>query len=168
MATIVDHQIRHAARTYGLIEPFNPVQVNPASYDVQLSGMIKREVVGQEERWVPIDISDRPYVMQPGEFVLASTQEFVRIPSDLECVFNLKSSRGREGYEHLMAGYIDPGFQGNITLEICNVNRHHRLPLLQGMLIGQLRFSKLDSIPMRTYAVTGRYQGDRGVQISKG
>ena len=168
MSTIVDHQIRHLARTYGLIEPFNPEQVNPASYDIQLGAMIKREGVGQEDRWVPVDISEKPYIMQPGEFILASTQEFIRVPVDMECVFNLKSSRGREGYEHLMAGYIDPGFHGEVTLEICNVNRHHRLPLVQGMLMGQLRFSKLDSTPMRSYAVTGRYHKDRGVVTSKG
>lgn len=168
MATIVDYQIRDLSRTMGMIEPFNPEQVNPASYDVQLGSHIKREGVGQESRWVSVDISKNPYVMQPGEFILASTREFIRVPNNMECVFNLKSSRGREGYEHLMAGYIDPGFHGDVTLEICNVNRHHRLPLVQGMLIGQLRFSKLDNIPMRTYAVTGRYQGDRGVQTSKG
>lgn len=168
MATIVDHQIRHFARTYGMIEPFNPERVNPASYDVQLGAMIKKEGIGGEERWVPVDISERPYIMAPGEFVLASTQEFVRVPNSMECEFNLKSSRGREGYEHLMAGYIDPGFHGEVTLELCNMNRHHRLPLVQGMLIGQLRFSKLDDVPMRSYAVTGRYQGDRGVVASKG
>ena len=168
MSTIVDHQIRHFARTYGMIEPFNPEQVNPASYDVRLGAMIKREGVGQEDRWVPVDISEKCYVMQPGEFILASTQEFVRVPNDMECVFNLKSSRGREGFEHLLAGYIDPGFHGEITLELCNVNRHHRLAVCQGMLIGQLRFSRLDAVPMRSYALTGRYQGDRGVVASKG
>ena len=168
MTTIVDHQIRHWARTYGLIEPFNPEQVNPASYDVRLGSVIKREGIGNEERWVDVPIDETPYIMAPGEFVLASTQEFVRVPHDLECVFNLKSSRGREGYEHLLAGYIDPGFHGEVTLELCNMNRHHRLPLVEGMLIGQLRFSRLDDVPMRTYAITGRYHGDRGVVASKG
>jgi dCTP deaminase len=151
-----------------MIEPFNAERVNPASYDVQLGPVIKKEGVGGEDRWVPVDITEKPYVMAPGEFILASTQEFVRVPSSMECEFNLKSSRGREGYEHLMAGYIDPGFHGEITLELCNMNRHHRLPLVQGMLIGQLRFSKLDDVPMRSYAITGRYQGDRGVVASKG
>ena len=117
MTTIVDHQIRHWARTYGLIEPFNPEQVNPASYDVRLGSVIKREGIGSEERWVDVPIDETPYIMAPGEFILASTQEFIRVPHDLECVFNLKSSRGREGYEHLLAGYIDPGWSGQITLE---------------------------------------------------
>lgn len=168
MATIVDYQIRELARTAGLVEPFNPEQINPASYDVTLGPTIMREGIGGEGRWVEIDITNGVYSLAPGEFVLASTQELVRIPNDLECVFNLKSSRGREGYEHLLAGYIDPGFHGQITLEICNVNRHHRLPLSHGMRIGQLRFSKLDSIPHRPYALTGRYHGDKGVVTSKG
>ena len=168
MSTIVDHQIRHLARTMGLVEPFNPELVNPASYDVTLGPTILVEGRPGRERWVEVDITDGVYSLEPGEFVLAHTQELVRVPSNLECVFNLKSSRGREGYEHLMAGYIDPGFTGRVTLELVNVNRYHRLPLEHGMRIGQLRFSKLDEIPMRSYAVTGRYQNDQSVQSSRG
>ena len=168
MSTIVDHQIRHLARTAGLVEPFDPELVNPASYDVTLGPTILVEGRPGSERWVEVDIEGGVYSLQPGEFVLAHTAEIVRVPNNLECVFNLKSSRGREGYEHLMAAYIDPGFCGRVTLELVNVNRFHRLPLEHGMRIGQLRFSKLDEIPMRSYAVTGRYHGDQGVQISKG
>ena len=168
MATLVDFQIRELARTAGLVEPFNPDQINPASYDVTLGTTILKEGVGAEPRWIPVDITGGVYVMQPGEFILAATEEMVRIPNSLECVFNLKSSRGREGFEHLLAGYIDPGFHGKITLELCNVNRHHRLALEPGMRIGQLRFSRLDAVPHRSYAVTGRYHGDSGVMTSKG
>ncbi|MCP4816959.1 MAG: dCTP deaminase, partial [Planctomycetaceae bacterium] len=115
-----------------------------------------------------VDIENGVYVMEPGEFILAHTIEYVRVPPSLECVFNLKSSRGREGYQHLLAAYIDPGFHGQVTLELVNVNRKKRLPLEHGMRIGQLRFSRLDAIPMRTYAQTGRYHKDLGVQRSKG
>ena len=168
MSTIVDHQIRHLARTAGLVEPFDPDMVNPASIDVTLGPTILVEGRPGSERWVEVDIEGGIYSLQPGEFVLAHTAEIVRVPNNMECVFNLKSSRGREGYEHLMAAYIDPGFQGRVTLELVNVNRFHRLPLEHGMRIGQLRFSKLDEIPMRSYAVTGRYQNDQGVQVSRG
>ena len=168
MSSIVDHQIRELCRMTGLVEPFNPEQINPASYDVTLGTTILKEGVGSEDRWIPVDITSGVYVLQPGEFILAATEETVRIPNNLEAVFNLKSSRGREGFEHLMAGYIDPGFHGKITLELCNVNRHHRLALEPGMRIGQLRFSKLDAIPHRSYALTGRYHGDDGVRTSKG
>ena len=168
MSTIVDHQIRDLCRKQGLVEPFDPELVNPASIDVTLGPTILVEGRPGQERWVEVDIEGGVYSLQPGEFVLAHTAEIVRVPNNLECVFNLKSSRGREGYEHLMAAYIDPGFCGRVTLELVNVNRFHRLPLEHGMRIGQLRFSTLDEIPMRSYAVTGRYMNDQGVQVSKG
>ena len=170
MSTITDHQIRALARNQGLVEPFNPDMVNPASIDVTLGSTILYEgdPAKGEDRWEKVDIEGGVYSLAPGEFVLAATEEFVRVPGNLECVFNLKSSRGREGYQHLLAAYIDPGFHGRVTLEICNVNRYHRLPLEHGMRIGQLRFAKVDEIPMRTYAQTGRYHLDEGVQASKG
>ena len=168
MATLVDHQLRNLCKNMGLVEPFAPEMINPASIDVTLGPTILREGGAGEERWVEVDIENGVYSLAPGEFILAATQELVRVPNNIEAVFNLKSSRGREGYEHLMAGYIDPGFTGRVTLELVNVNRYHRLPLEHGMRIGQLRFAKLDEIPMRSYAVTGRYQGDPGVQVSKG
>ena len=166
MSSIVDHQIRHLARTMGLVEPFDPELVNPASYDVTLGNEILVENDHGDFTW--FNISNDTFYMPPGAFVLAHTSEYVRIPNNLECIFQLKSSRGREGYEHALAGYIDPGFHGRVTLELSNVRRFKELPLRAGMKIGQLRFAKLDEIPMRSYAVTGRYQGDLGVQQSKG
>lgn len=166
--TIVDHQLRYLCKMSGLVEPFDPEMVNPASIDVTLGSTILREGRPGEERWVEINIEGGVYSLEPGEFVLAHTVEMIRVPGNMEAVFNLKSSRGREGYEHLMAGYIDPGFMGRVTLELVNVNRYHRLTLEHGMRIGQLRFAKVDEIPMRSYAVTGRYQGDKSVQPSRG
>ena len=171
MSTLVDHQLRSLCRTTGLVEPFDPDLVNPASIDVTLGSTILREgrhAYTGEDRWVEVDIENGVYSLEPGEFVLAHTAELIRVPNYLECVFNLKSSRGREGYDHLMAGYIDPGFTGRVTLELVNVNRYHHLPLEHGMRIGQLRFSRLDAKPLRSYAVTGRYHGDQSVQESKG
>lgn len=170
MATLVDHQLRNLCKMRGLVEPYSPEMINPASIDVTLGATLLREGDPSkgEDRWVEVDIENGVYSLAPGEFVLAATQELVRVPSNIECVFNLKSSRGREGYEHLMAAYIDPGFVGRVTLELVNVNRFHRLPLEHGMRIGQLRFAKVDSCPMRSYAVTGRYQNDQNVQQSRG
>ena len=152
----------------GLVEPFDPGMVNPASIDVTLGPTLLVEGKPGEDRWVERDIESGIYILAPGEFVLAHTQELIRVPSNLECVFNLKSSRGREGYNHALAGYIDPGFTGRVTLELCNVNRYHRLFLRHGMRIGQLRFSRLDATPLRSYAVTGRYQNASSVEESKG
>jgi dCTP deaminase len=165
MATIVDYQIRHLCRTAGLVEPFNSDLVNPASIDVRLGKQIFTET---ESGWVEIDVSKKEYSMSPGEFILGHTLELVRIPCNYECIFQLKSSRGREGYEHALAGYIDAGFVGQVTLELTNLNRYHYLPLKQGMKIGQLRFIKLDSTPLRPYSLTGRYQNNTGACVSLG
>lgn len=165
MSTLVDHQIRYHAKTRGLVEPFEPEQLNPASYDVTLGSKLQVERYGG---FYEVDISDRTYYLQPGDFVLAHTQELVRIAPGLEAVFQLKSSRGREGYQHMLAGYIDPGFTGQVTLELKNVTNYQRLPLYKGLRIGQLRFATLESIPARPYFVTGRYNHDMGAQKSKG
>ena len=166
MATIVDHQIRHLCRTQGLVEPFDPEMVNPASIDVTLGDQILVE--NDNGKFTPFNIYDECFYMPPGAFILAHTAEYIRVPNDMECIFQLKSSRGREGYEHALAGYIDAGFAGRVTLELSNLRRFKELPLRAGMRIGQLRFAKLDDVPLRPYSVTGRYHGDEGVQESKG
>jgi len=166
MATIVDHQIRKLCREIGLVEPFDPELVNPASYDVTLAPIILVE--NDHGGFTEFNISKETFWMPPGAFVLASTNEWVRVPNNLESVFQLKSSRGREGYGHQLAAYIDPGFHGNVTLELHNSRRFKELPLTAGLRIGQLRFMKVDELPMRGYGLTGRYQGDHGVQVSKG
>ncbi len=153
-------------RMSGLVEPFDADMINPASIDVTLGDEILVE--NDNGGFTPFNIKEQTFYMPPGAFVLASTAEWVRIPNSMECVFQLKSSRGREGYDHALAGYVDPGFHGNITLELSNLRRFKELPLSAGMRIGQLRFMKLDSAPVRPYSLTGRYQGDCGVQESKG
>ncbi len=176
MTSLVDFQIRELSRTAGLIEPYEPEQQNPASYDVRLGSTIVIETPSsinyhqpnEADRWQEIDLSTKPYYLGPGGFILACTEEYIRVPNDLEAVFCLKSSRGREGWEHALAGFIDPAFHGRVTLELKNFNKHQYLKVEAGMLIGQLRFSRLDAVPIRPYSVTGRYHGDSYVQISKG
>ena len=174
MSSLVDFQIRDLACEMGMIEPFDNSLINPASIDVRLGNVIKAEgricgPVDQRVRWKQYHVEDwEEFELFPGAFVLAHTKEFVRIPNNIEANFQLKSSRGREGINHLLAGYIDPGFHGEITLELQNVNNRHSVMLRPGMLIGQLRFSKLDQIPDFPYNMTGRYMNDRGAVESKG
>jgi dCTP deaminase len=175
MTSLCDFQIRQLARDTGLIEPYNPEQLNPASYDVTLGNKILVEVnTGlnhqpvEADRWLEVDISETPYMLPPGGFILAVTSEFIRLPGSIEAVFCLKSSRGREGWNHALAAYCDPMFHGRVTLELKNYNQYQHLKVEAGMRIGQLRFSKMDQIPGRPYNLTGRYFGDEGVQISKG
>lgn len=163
MSTIVDSQIEAMCLLESkLIAPFNFDQLNPASYDVRLSDTIRVEK--ETGDWVEQSL---PYAMAPGEFILGCTQEWINVPSHMEAVFQLKSSRAREGYEHVLAGFIDPGFSGEVTLELVNVNRYRYLPLVKGMLIGQLRFMKTDQPCRVSYATKGHYQNDRGVMPSK-
>lgn len=166
MATIVDWQIRELCKTSGLVEPFDAEMVNPASIDVTLGDQLLVET--DDGGFAPFNIRHEPFYMPPGGFVLAHTAEFIRVPNTMECLFQLKSSRGREGYEHALAGYIDAGFHGKVTLELSNLRRFKELPLRTGMRIGQLRFSKLDDRPLRPYHLTGRYWGARTVEESKG
>lgn len=169
MSTIVDWQIRGLSVEQGLIFPYNEEQLNPASYDVTLADAIRIETPQKAaKRWMTVDISCQTYWLKPGEFILAATQEIVDVPKELEAIFCLKSSRGREGYNHMLAGYIDPGFRGQVTLEIHNCNRFNDLPIFAGLRIGQLRFAELASVPDRDYKQTGRYCDDIGAQPSKG
>lgn len=165
MATLSDWQIHDLALHCNLITPYNQKQINPASYDVTLGDRI---LIEEELGWREVDISIPGFELPPGGFILACTAETVSIPSYLECQFQLKSSRGREGWDHMLAGYIDPGFQGQVTLELVNVNKYHWLPLQAGLRIGQLRFMRMDQPPMRDYSQTGRYFGDKGAVPSKG
>lgn len=172
MATLVDFQIRDLCQKSYLVEPFDIDLINPASIDVTLGNtiLIEGRICGPEEerkRWLPVNIQNG-FSLGPGQFVLAHTAEIVQIPNWVEANFQLKSSRGREGINHLLAGYIDPGFCGAITLELENVNQRHSVDLYAGMRIGQLRFNTLDTPPLNSYAVTGRYMNDKTVTPSKG
>tara|TARA_Y100001973_G_scaffold11157_1_gene15145 strand:+ start:1712 stop:2182 length:471 start_codon:yes stop_codon:yes gene_type:complete len=153
-------------RTQGIVEPFDVNMINPASIDVTLGDKIKVE--NDHGEFTELNIKDETFYMPPGSFVLAATAEWVRVPVSTECVFQLKSSRGREGYQHALSAYIDPGFHGVITLELSNIRRFKELPLRAGLRIGQLRFMRLNDTPLRPYSLTGRYHGDSTVQESKG
>ena len=78
------------------------------------------------------------------------------------------SSRAREGIEHLLAGYLDPGFHGIVTLELINSRQLHPVPIWPGMKIGQLKLSPLQAPPERGYSKTGRYHQAQMVEASKG
>jgi dCTP deaminase len=155
----------------GMVEPYDSSLVNPASLDVRLGNTLLIE--GAESRAMvqfPFHLHSQkdPYLMVPNQFVLAPTLELVRVPETCNAQFVLKSSRAREGIEHLLAGYLDPGFCGVITLELHNSRQLHSVPIWPGMKIGQLVFSQMMMPPERSYAVTGRYQGDATVMESKG
>lgn len=128
-----------------------------------------REQQDDLTRFVEVQ-NDEPFILHPGEFVLGSTYEFVKLPEDIAARLEGKSSLGRLGLlTHSTAGFVDPGFQGHVTLELSNVAT---LPikLWPGMKIGQLCFFQLSSPSENPYGSAkygSRYQGQRGPTASR-
>ncbi|OEV11122.1 dCTP deaminase [Streptomyces sp. Amel2xB2] len=163
------------------IDPYEPEMVQPSSVDVRLDRYFRvfenhryphiDPAVEQPDLTRPIEAKgEDPFILHPGEFVLASTYEVVTLPDDLASRLEGKSSLGRLGLlTHSTAGFIDPGFSGHVTLELSNVAT---LPmkLWPGMKIGQLCMFRLASPAEHPYgsAVHGsRYQGQRGPTPSR-
>jgi dCTP deaminase len=155
------------------LEPFDEAMLQPSSIDVRLDRFFR---VFNNTRYTHIDPSQQqddgagPFVLHPGEFVLGSTFEAVRLPDDLAGRLEGKSSLGRLGLlTHSTAGFIDPGFEGHITLELSNV-ANLPITLWPGMKIGQLCLFRLSSSAEHPYgssAAGSRYQGQRGPTPSR-
>ena len=111
---------------------------------------------------------DEPFILHPGEFVLGSTLERVALPDDLVARLEGKSSLGRLGLLiHSTAGYVDPGWDGYLTLELSNV-ANLPITLYPGMKIGQISFFRLSTPAETPYGAAGnKYQGQRGPTPSR-
>ena len=147
----------------GMVENHLPELINPASLDLRLGNIIMIESAASRDM-IPVDISkstkDQPYELVPGQFILADTMESFNMPEDIAGLFFLKSSRAREGYENLHAGYADPGWHGStLTLELKNSRQLQRLPIWPGLKIGQMVFFRMSALPATSYAVVGHYNG---------
>ena len=156
-----------------VIDPCDAADIQPSSVDLHLDDDFQvfrnsrypyidpaREQPGLTER---VRASrEEPFVLHPGEFVLGTTAERIGLPDDIVGRLEGKSSLGRLGLLiHSTAGYVDPGWEGRLTLELSNVAN---LPILltPGMKIGQISFSKMTTTVDRPYGHPGlgsRYQG---------
>ena len=163
------------------VEPFEEAMIQPSSVDVRLDKFFR---VFENHKYSVIDPSteqaeltreviaegDEPFILHPGEFVLASTYEVITLPDDIAGRLEGKSSLGRLGLlTHSTAGFIDPGFSGHITLELSNV-ANLPVKLFPGMKIGQLCLIKLSSpaeLPYGSEKYGSRYQGQRGPTPSR-
>lgn len=163
------------------LDPFDDEMVQPSSVDVRMDRFFR---VFENHKYPHIDPAveqpdltrlveadgGEPFVLHPGEFVLASTYEVLSLPDDIAARLEGKSSLGRLGLlTHSTAGWIDPGFSGHVTLELSNVAT---LPikLWPGMKIGQMCLFRLTSAAEHPYgsAVYGsRYQDQRGPTPSR-
>lgn len=163
------------------IDPYDPQMIQPASIDVRLDRYFRlfdnhkysviNPALPQDDLTHLVDVGQSaPFVLHPGEFVLGSTLERVQLADNLAARLEGKSSLGRLGLlTHSTAGFIDPGFNGHVTLELSNTAT---MPILlyPGMKIGQLCFFQLSSSAEKPYGSRergSRYQGQRGPTASR-
>lgn len=153
-----------------IIEPLEKAQIQPASVDIRLGdtfSVVEDSSAGiinfQEEIRYKTIRSDT-YILLPNQFVLATTMEYFDLPDDLTAFVEGRSSLGRMGLFIQNAGWVDPGFKGEITLELYNANRC-AIKLKAGRRVGQLVFAKMDRPALNPY--NGKYQGQRGATGSR-
>ena len=143
-----------------LVDPADHDLVNPASLDIRIGNN------GLDENGQSFKITDKlyPLLFYPGHFWLVETYETLTIPSNLCCELKLKSSIARQGFNHSLAFWFDPGWIGKGTMEVQNIT-NKPLKLYSGMRFAQLIFHELSSVPDKLYS--GRYQGATGVEGAK-
>ncbi len=163
------------------VEPLDEDCIQPASVDVHLD---KKFLVFRNSRRPYIDVrqpsddltelvemdGEVPFILHPGEFVLASTLESVTLPDDIVARLEGKSSLGRLGLLiHSTAGYVDPGWSGQLTLELSNV-ANLPITLYYGMKIGQISFLRMSTPvehPYGSQKLGSKYQGQNEPTASR-
>lgn len=152
------------------IEPLEERQIQPASVDIRLgntfcvledtfNGIIR---LSDNVKYKTM-VTDK-YLLLPGQFVLATTVEYFKLPDNLTAFVEGRSSLGRLGLFIQNAGWVDPGFEGEITLELFNANRC-AIELQAGHRIGQLVFAKMERSALHPYC--GKYQKQKGATGSR-
>lgn len=145
-----DYLLRHACETSGLVTEYDEALINPASIDLRLGNEFVDLHTGQ--RYVADEIT-----LRPGDAILATTLEYVRIPVDAAACIYLKSSSARKGLDHALAGWIDPGFCGQVTLEL---HAHREVTFQAGQRVVQMVVMEMMGSPDKPYQ--GRYQNQSG------
>ena len=163
------------------VDPYDPADLQPSSIDLHLDRSFR---VFRNNRYPYIDVrspqpdltellsvaDEEPFVLHPGEFVLGQTLEWVELPDDLVARLEGKSSLGRLGLLiHSTAGYVDPGWDGRLTLELSNV-ANLPIVLTPGMKIGQISFAQMTTPVDRPYgssSLGSKYQGQTEATPSK-
>lgn len=140
-------------RSDGMPLKFEPVSIDLHLGEVELDGRVYR---------------DDPVVLKPGVFCLGSTLESFGMPDNVVGFVVGKSTNAREGLQIEAAGLIDPGFYGDITLELKNLHHEDDIVLVAGDSIGQVYFMRVDEPVLIPYgsANGNHYQGQRGVTRS--
>lgn len=166
-----DQTIRAMLRDGTLqIAPLEERQIQPASVDIRLGNTYSLVedtsggIIKLESRTQYKTIHADTYLLMPGQFVLATTMEYFVLPNHVTAFVEGRSSIGRLGLFVQNAGWVDPGFEGEITLELFNANRC-AIELRTGRRVGQLVFAQMDAVAEHPYR--GKYQGQRGATGSR-
>ena len=165
-----------------VLDPWESTMLQPSSIDVRLDRIFR---VFENHRYPHIDPAEdqpdltrevvvegenEPFILHPGEFVLGSTLEVIGLADDVVARLEGKSSLGRIGLLiHSTAGFIDPGFRGQVTLELSNV-ANLPIAIYPGMKIGQISFYQLSTPAENPYGSPGagsKYQGQSGPTPSR-
>lgn len=152
-----DFKLRDWAENTG-IEPFDSKLVNPASIDLRLGKYFRRPLITGWSK--AMKIPKDGLIMSQHDFLLFHSLEYVKIPNDAVAFLFLKSSIGRKGFEHLHAGYVDPGFEGELTFEITCHWPYKRMIYAKDLFC-QLSIASVDNV-LKPYSQTGHYQGQVG------
>lgn len=158
------------AREELVVEPVESSQIQPASMDLRLGTSFLKidenmmEVMTLNEEIKYMSLERKEIVIPPNSFLLATTKEYIKLPHNITAFVEGRSSIGRMGLFIQNAGWVDPGFAGQITLELYNANR---LPikLTSGRRICQLVFACMDHKTNNPYQ--GKYQNQRDAVGSK-
>lgn len=152
------------------IEPLEKEQIQPASVDIRLGDTFSKidsefhPVVKMDSELTYQTVQAESYILEPGHFVLATTLEYFTLPNNVTAFVEGRSSIGRLGLFIQNAGWVDPGFEGEITLELFNAS-NCPIELTTGRRVGQLVFAQLDRDAENPYR--GKYQGQRGATGSR-
>ena len=153
-----------------IIKPLTEEQIQPASVDSRLGNSFSvvddtpRGIITMDSEIKYKSIITDTYLILPGQFVLATTMEYFELPNNMTAFVEGRSSLGRMGLFIQNAGWVDPGFKGEITLELFNANRC-AIELKAGRRVGQLVFAEMDEFALNPYK--GKYQGQTGATGSK-
>lgn len=180
MTQLCDWQIRSLVNTekangINVIDPFDESRLQTASYDLTLGGQVRTENGLAYDLLDVSEVSDkvaqcRAEDMEPGRFLLAHTAETIHVPSHVSAYVHGKSTWARMGLQVHSAGFVDPGFHGQLTLELVNHSNLKHFKLYRGMKIAQITFHVLGGRPERPYgdpALGSHYQGQTGATAAR-
>jgi len=156
--------LKHLESGELVIEPMVQGQIQPASVDIRLGRHFlkldenKFEAMTMTDEIHYVEFESDSIIIPSNSFLLATTMEYIKLPDYLTAFVEGRSSIGRMGLFIQNAGWVDAGFEGEITLELYNANR---LPirLEAGRRICQLVFAEMDQVALNPYK--GKYQGQR-------